>query len=166
MNKSLVHQGSVLAFVAGIAASLALVALLLVPMRVVRADLPPRPTPQEPAPQAERGGDGGVASIELRVHFSRIEQAYRWQTYWTVVEWQDAFGGWHEVEGWRGTLDEIVSGEGRKVWWVYRRDLSTGPFRWTVYRNPSGGLVAHSKPFNLPDAVGQRVEVTVTLVPQ
>ena len=161
MNTYRVNQRWALAFAAGVFALL-VAALLIWPARAVRADLPPRPTPQPAPPEA---GLAGVAPIELRVRFVREEQARRWQELWTVVEWQDAFGGWHDVEGWRGTLDEIVDGEGRKVWWVYQRDLGTGPFRWTVYRSPAGRLLAHSEPFHLPGAAGQTVTVNVALRP-
>src|SRR5688572_16967693 len=42
-------------------------------------------------------------------------------TAWTVVQWADPLGGWHDVEGWRGDLDE---GE-QKVWWVLDKDFNT-----------------------------------------
>jgi hypothetical protein len=99
-------------------------------------------------------GSGGPA-IELRVRFGGAWQAARWQELWTVVEWQDAFGDWHEVEGWRGALDEVARGEGRKVWWVSLDDLGKGPFRWTVCRRPAGRPLAHSKPF-ICRALGRR----------
>ncbi len=158
MNTHQVNQRLALVLAAGVFALL----LAALPILSVRADLPPRPTPQPAPPEA---GLARLASVELQVHFGQEEQARHWQEMWTVVEWQDAFGDWHEVEGWRGTFDEIVDGKGRKVWWVYPRDLGTGPFRWTVYGSPSGRLLAHSKPFHLPDAMGQTSVVTVTLRP-
>ncbi len=148
------------ALVAGILAMLVVAASLLLPTQSAQAGLPPRPTPQ-----AGSGSDAGGAPIELRVRFGQGEQARRWQELWTVVQWQDTFGNWHDVEGWRGTLDEIVDGEGRQVWWVYRRDLGKGPFRWMVYQSPSGGLLVRSESFHLPGADGQTVEVAVSLKP-
>lgn len=158
------HQGLVIALIAGVIATLLLFVLLTLPAQTARAaqgNLPPRPTPG-----AESGGDAGlagVASIELRVRFSRVEQARRWQELWTVVQWQDALGGWHDVEGWRGPLDEMVNGEGRRVCWVLDKDFGTGPFRWTVYRSRSGRLLGYSESFHLPRDAGQTVAVTVTV---
>ncbi len=173
MNKYLACRVSAFTFVAGVFALL-LAALSLLPAQAMRVNLPPRPTPQptspptsQPTPQIEPTSwpalAGVASSIELRVRFGRLEQARHWQEYWTVVEWQDALGGWHEVEGWRGTLDEIVDGEGRKVWWMAQKDLGTGPFRWTVYRRLSGGLLARSEPFDLPGTAGQTAVINVAL---
>jgi len=166
MNACRVNQRLVLAFAAGVFALL-LATWLILPAQAVRADLPPRPTPRPTVPPEPAWETllVSVAAIELRVRFGQEGQARHWQEMWTVVEWQDAFGDWHEVEGWRGTFDEFVDGEGRKVWWVYRRDLGTGPFRWAVYMSPAGELLAHSESFHLPGAAGQRVEVSVTLEP-
>ena len=33
---------------------------------------------------------------------------------WSAVQWQDVNGDWHNVDGWRGTLDEW----GTRRWWV------------------------------------------------
>lgn len=136
----------------------ALMAVVICGMLIVVAPvayaLPPRPTP---AP----GGPG--ASIELRVQAGYVYLSH-WQDLWTVVQWQDAHGDWHDVEGWRGSLDEIVQGEGQKVWWVYQRDLNKGPFRWVVYEHVGGKRLASSEPFNLPQAPGQTTVTSVTLV--
>jgi hypothetical protein len=149
-----------LALIVSVVITLLLVVLLILPIQVAQAKLPPRPTPKE-----ESGFDASGAPIELRVRFSQVEQARRWQELWTVVQWQDTSGNWHDVEGWKGTLDEMVNGEGRKVWWVFRADLGKGPFRWAVYRRPSGGLLAQTEVFSLPSADGQAVWITVTLKP-
>lgn len=78
---------------------------------------------------------------------------------WTVVQWADPLGGWHEVEGWRGDLDE---GQ-QKVWWVLGKDFNTGPFRWVVLHNKTSGQVwAISKSFDLPAGANQWVHVTVS----
>ena len=80
---------------------------------------------------------------------------------WTVVQWQDGLGGWHDVEGWQGTLVD-----GWQIWWVARRDFGTGPFRWVVYQDSTkGALLAVSQSFNLPTSDGNLVWVTASLKP-
>lgn len=115
---------------------------------------PPTVTPAAPLPR-----DG--ATIWLRVQGSADDP--RWQNLWAVVQWQDALGGWHDVEGWRGTLDEIVAGEGRKVWWLPADLFGAGPFRWLVYAQPEGALLATSEAFHLPDSTG-RVEIVTVII--
>jgi hypothetical protein len=77
-------------------------------------------------------------------------------TAWTVVQWGDALGGWHEVDGWQGELDD---GQ-QKVWWVLGKDFGTGPFRWVVYQRRGGPVWALSQPFWLPAGAGQWTRVT------
>ena len=122
--------------------------------------LPPRPTPPPPD-QPTSGSDDGSASVELHVHFSPM-QLSDWQKVWTVVQWQDRQGDWHDVEGWRGSLDEIVAGEGKKTWWVYRQDLGKGPFRWQIHWGP---VVVNSQLFHLPQVPGRTEIVGVSLAP-
>ena len=123
--------------------------------RVAPPTLTPTPTPSAAAPTATPAApaprDG--ATIWLRVQGSAGDP--RWQTLWTVVQWQDALGDWQDVEGWCGTLDEIVTGEGRKVWWLPVDLFGAGPFRWQVYAHPGGALLATSEAFHLPDSVGR-----------
>jgi hypothetical protein len=137
---------------------LALVIASLMLIRAVPAyALPPRPTPE---PATESGDAGAPLELHLRLSPARLA---RWQTIWTVIQWQDAVGAWHDVEGWRGSLDQVVNGEGQKIWWVYQRDLGTGPFRWLVYDRPGGKLLAKSSSFNLPGVSGQTVAITLDL---
>jgi hypothetical protein len=120
--------------------------------------LPPRPTP---APTLSPRQDQVLlydSHIQLIVSPARARL-------WTVVQWQDAFGNWHDVEGWRGTLDDFVGSRGEQVWWVAQADRGTGPFRWLVYDRPNGNLLARSELFNLPTASGQTVSVQVSLAP-
>jgi hypothetical protein len=77
---------------------------------------------------------------------------------WTVVQWQDRSGFWHDVEGWKGMLDE----RNLKVWWVAKPELGKGPFRWLVLSQNK--VVATSETFYLPHA-DQTVSVEVSLVP-
>ncbi len=65
---------------------------------------------------------------------------------WSVVQWQDGDGRWHDVEGWRGEIQG-----GRKRWWVHPSLYGKGPFRWQIYSRPGGSLVVQSPPFTLPE---------------
>jgi len=122
-----------------------------------QSTLPPRPTAMPtvtvtPLPVYVPPMVGG--SIELRVPSAPAGL-------WTVVQWQDGLGGWHDVEGWQGTLVD-----GWQIWWVARRDFGTGPFRWIVYQDPTkGALLAVSQSFNLPTSDGDLVRVAASLKP-
>ncbi len=76
---------------------------------------------------------------------------------WTVMQWQDALGGWHDVDGWRGEFDP----DGYKTWWFPHQHFGTGPFRWQVFASKSGALWGVSAPFYLPDGRDQTLAVTV-----
>lgn len=113
--------------------------------------LPPRATPPAtPTPLPEQGAGLVGATIELRPT-SPLPGAS-----WSVVQWQDAQGGWHDVEGWRGTLEH-----NRQRWWVAPKDFNTGPFRWQLYGSRGGTLLASSAPFNLPATHGQLLIITL-----
>jgi hypothetical protein len=114
--------------------------------------LPPRPTPRS-TPATEMPPPG--AYIELQVLSAPAGL-------WTKVQWQDSWGGWHDVEGWQGTLDTVD----QKVWWVAPKDFGTGPYRWAIYAGRSGPSLGASDPFYLPDATEQRVRVRVSVSPQ
>lgn len=118
----------------------------------------PAATPTSTAPASRPG-----ALIWLRVQSETTAPLP--VTLWTVVQWQDAQGDWHDVEGWRGTLDEVAKNEGRKVWWLPVDLFGAGPFRWVVYAPHGGTMLATSPAFYLPTATGQRTMVTVTLSP-
>jgi hypothetical protein len=76
---------------------------------------------------------------------------------WSVVQWQDFDGGWHDVEGWRGSLDRW----GMRRWWVAPKDFGTGPFRWVVTQGPGGAMLWSSEPFSLPARGHETVWVTI-----
>lgn len=78
---------------------------------------------------------------------------------WTRIQWQDAFGDWHDVEGWQGSLNS----DERGLWYVGPEHLGVGPFRWLVYERPDGQLLAASLPFNLPAQNGEVLQVTMDL---
>jgi lysophospholipase L1-like esterase len=67
---------------------------------------------------------------------------------WTVVQWQDQQGNWHDVSDWSGELE--LNGTIR--WWISADDYNKGPFRWVVSNEPDGPVLAVSPEFYLPDA--------------
>jgi hypothetical protein len=118
-----------------------------------RATLTPSPMPLPtltPTPVSSTG-----TYIELRLPTDNINL-------WTVVQWQDGVGNWHDVEGWRGTLDFINDHKGDKVWWVLPYSYGDGPCRWLVYDHPDGNILATSHSFYLPGA-DRHVVVEVVL---
>lgn len=94
------------------------------------ANLPPRPT-LTPTPE--------VLTRILLVGGSAYEGA------WTIVQWQDKQGMWHDVEGWQGHVRN-----GWIRWRVAPKDWGTGPFRWQVYGKAGGTLLASTTSFTLP----------------
>lgn len=74
----------------------------------------------------------------------------------TAIQWQDGHGGWNTVDTWIAPLTAP-----QVVWEVFRKDYSSGPFRWVVY--DSGKILGESTPFHLPGADGESVDVVVTL---
>jgi len=128
-----------------------LLAAMLFPVRPALA-LPPRP---EPTPVSPPGVGGG---IELRAYATQVID---WANVHTLVQWQDGLGDWHDIEGWRGTLDEIYTDGGRKTWFVPEQHFGTGPFRWLIYQDEK--TLATSEPFDMPKTDNQLVRVIVTL---
>ena len=124
---------------------------------------PPPPPTLTPASQSQREAVHG-AWIALRVQ-EKVWSTFSWQDLWTVVQWQDAQQGWHDVEGWQGELDEVTAGVGSKVWWVAKSDFGTGPFRWIVRRASTGEQLGDSDPFNLPGTPGETLGIRVTIAP-
>jgi len=137
--------------------ALLVMTLAMLPTQATVSALPPRPTPVTPTPISMPASTSpGWAVIELHVQAARPEL-------WTVVQWQDRLGGWHDVEGWRGTLDEASNGVGKKVWWVARANFDTGPFRWVIYQGPGGKLLAASGSFQLPRYENTAMVIEVSL---
>jgi hypothetical protein len=115
--------------------------------------LPPLPLPPDRVPPSTFTG----GFIQLQATFPQTWpwDSTQWEDLWTVVQWQDEKGTWRDVEGWQGSLDEIVTRAdgtivGHKTWWVARGDLGKGPFRWRIYRYRGGWLLATSSTFDLP----------------
>ncbi len=95
---------------------------------------------------------------------------------WTEIQWMDAHGEWHTVDGWQGSLieeDQVVR------WYLGEELLDAGPFRWLVYEknaytlseDPTDGgklvatnkLLATSQPFYLPEEPGRTIKMEVEL---
>ncbi len=135
-----------------------LLAAMVLPPQTLAA-LPPRPTPSPtPSPRHDDTDSddsetvGGQIELQVQPSSSRL---------WTVVQWQDALGSWHDVEGWQGSLDDGA----RKEWWVARSDFGKGPFRWAMCENPMGNSFAESRSFFLPRSANETVKVDLSLVP-
>jgi hypothetical protein len=136
-----------------------LLATMVLPPQTAAA-LPPRPTPQSTQTPVHHADSykhkdeivGGQIELQVQPSSARL---------WTVVQWQDASGGWHDVEGWRGSLE----GNAHQMWWVARSDFGKGPFRWVVCENPTGNLFAESQSFFLPRSANETVKVDLSLTP-
>ena len=127
---------------------------------------PPTPAiPSTPAVQPTRPPNTEIAGgwIELRVRFSPAETEP--QALWTIVQWQDTEGRWHNVDGWQGTFDEIHDGWGVKRWWLDQTLFAHGPFRWLIYRSKEDTLLTVSDPFFLPEYTGQTTYIELPLLP-
>jgi hypothetical protein len=169
MTERHASQGRLVAGVVAGSGLLAL-ALLLAVAQPTLADLPPRPTsPAAPTAQPKPGLAGGALALYVRFDPAWPWESAPWQGLWTVVQWQDGQGAWHDVAGWQGTLDgvEVADGAvtGHKTWWVGQGDLGKGPFRWIVYAGKAGSALATSAPFDLPGFNGGEVAVEVLLAP-
>lgn len=116
-------------------------------------NLPPRPTlTPTPTPVSPVAPAPNLARI-LLVAGSDYDDA------WTVVQWQDKPGVWHNVEDWQG---HVRSGWIR--WRVAPKDWNTGPFRWLVYDKAGGTLLASTASFILPSGPYGIVWVAPTAV--
>lgn len=107
----------------------------------------------------------------LTVEFSEdwSTMGIHWQELWTVVQWQDRWGYWHDVDGWQGTLDKVYLDDGQvmgtKTWWVADTLFGEGPFRWLVSGDSGGKMMVSSDPFNMPDDGSQTMTLSVSLEP-
>ena len=134
------------------------------------AVLPPRPTVTEPSSDDD-ADDAATLTSPVNQIYLRVTPTD--QTYWTVVQWQDAQGVWRDVEGWRGEASHSEIS-----WWVAEKDFGKGPFRWAIY--PEGGpfiervegsviyrkaqpMLAVSQPFFLPTGASSSLGVFVTV---
>ncbi len=122
--------------------------------------------PQVPLSRTPVSGTGTATSVSatatapvgsnLGVGLIRLKVSEAPATAWTMVQWQDGLGGWHDVESWQGDVDD-----GQKLWAVLEKNFGQGPFRWVVYEKRGGKVWGTSEPFDLPEAAGQQVMVTL-----
>ncbi|MBN2007468.1 MAG: hypothetical protein JXA21_29250 [Anaerolineae bacterium] len=127
------------------------------PTPTAAAAAPTSPSPEPsltltPSAPSSLPRDGAALWLRVKSASGKVLAADSWPSLWTTVQWQDAFGDWHTVEGWSGPLDDVAMGEGRKVWWLPASMSGAGPFRWQIYRTPQGPRLAESDPFFLPEA--------------
>jgi hypothetical protein len=115
-------------------------------------DPPPTPAPPAPPTQPQREEDNDDGDNALPVAYIVLQGG---ATGWGVVQWQDSAAGWHDVEGWQGSVST------NRLWIVLPKDFGTGPFRWVVRQGADGPIVNESAPFNLPGRAGETVVVTV-----
>ncbi len=125
--------------------------------------MPPRPPRATATPITPPAPSPGRTLIVLVLTLPVGQSPADWQALWAGVQWQDAFGAWHDVTGWQGALDEAFRGIGKKTWAVADGHLGSGPYRWLVYARPAGEVVAASAPFYLPSATGDIYEVPVVI---
>lgn len=131
-----------------------LVAESLLPVRV-EAGLPPPETPVPAQVPGDGNGDSGKPiGAHIVLHVPAAPDGV-----WTIVQWQDTAGGWHDVDGWQGTLDVGH----RIMWWLAPDLFGKGPFRWLVYQSAERDTLATSDPFYLPAAEGEKLRVEVPL---
>jgi hypothetical protein len=111
--KDSTSQVSGFRFWAAVLACVLLIATLL-PL-IVQAAPPAALPPLPPLPQSSgRRSQPAGCFIKLHVQFPPAWPwaQVHWQELWTSVQWQDAGGEWHAVEGWQGTLDGVRLGDG------------------------------------------------------
>ncbi len=71
------------------------------------------------------------------------------------VQWGDAIGGWHRVDGWSGSLDQITpQGVPFKRYTVFPSNYGQGPFRWVIYNLDGQTVWAIGPKFTLPTVDG------------
>lgn len=124
----------------------------------------PEPSPTTHLSEEPKKHEGG--KVTLSVQFPQDWPWYEidWHDLWTVVQWQDDYGNWHDVDGWQGGLDEVSEGIGQKAWWFGEDLLGQGPFRWLIYREQEGVLLAQSQAFYLPDQTGGALSVSMSVM--
>ena len=118
---------------------MALFVFLSVPPTVM-ADLPPRPKEDE----ASSSDDPTGAYLQIKAGPAMAG-------IWSMIQWQDAHGEWHDLDGWQGSLEP----DGTKTWWVAQKDFGTGPFRWLLLDSAEGEILNISDPFTLPSSFNE-----------
>ncbi len=121
------------------------------------------PTPSAPLSTPTARPPDSTREIWLRVELAPWCDG---RSLWTVMQWQDGLGQWHDIPGWQGPLDIVTGDIGRKVW-VFPATMSgSGPFRWRVCPRPPDGInqwCVVSDAFELP--YGAREYINLQLLP-
>lgn len=133
------------------------------PTRPIPTDTPtPTPTPTTP-PTATLTPIPEAAQSSSIVLEAQSTASLEWNRLWTMVEWQDGDGAWQLVEGWQGPFDEVDAAGGHKTWSIPPTLFGRGPFRWRVDTAQNGLTLATSQSFTLPNRVGVRLTIEMTL---
>ncbi len=141
-------------FIVFVIASILLITFLFAPALPADAALPPRPTPSPTS--VTSGADPIQTTAAYGGGYIELNVAAAPSGLWTIVQWLDANGVWHDVEGWRGTAKN-----GSIEWWVNPKDFHKGPFRWITFQSQGGKHLTDSPSFYLPDTSSQTVVVTI-----
>jgi hypothetical protein len=131
--------------------------LALAPARSAASPLPLPTRPEDAPAGGDDDGGGDRDDVPVGAHIEMHVPGAPAGT-WTVVQWQDDDGNWHDIEGWRGQLDA----SGRQKWWVAGKDFGTGPFRWQVIAGREGQPLATSASFNLPGNAGEMMVIELS----
>ena len=125
--------------------------------------LPSRELPPPVPPSEKDDDDGDDTPIGAHIELLPVQGALAVQGTpagaWSVIQWQDRAGEWHNVEGWQGVLDQ----NGGQRWWVAEKDFGKKSFRWLVTQGLGGPVLGASTPFNLPAGANETVQVAVTV---
>ena len=97
------------------------------------------------APVAARGLNSGTAAILLLAPGASLGST-------VAVQYQDGLGQWHMVKGWSGSPLQLTdkAGAAYMQYAVNPANFGQGPFRWAIYDQQDGTLLALSADFNLP----------------
>lgn len=124
----------------------------------------PGPPPLKTPLPSPAGLDGAVIELNVLFPASWPWREIGWQDLWTIVQWQDAFGNWHDVTGWQGGLDSISQQDGEyvgsKMWWAGREQAVPGVFRWLVLQDKDGARLGASESFTANTTNRVRVELS------
>jgi len=116
----------------------------------VYAVLPPRPTKTPTAEKAIPTREALAGTLLLNTQPAQ-------DGLWSVVQWQGAMGNWNDVEGWKGVVQQ-----GKTIWWVEQSDWGKASYRWVIFQEEGGAVLASSEPFSLPGS-GKTLIVQVDL---
>jgi hypothetical protein len=124
--------------------------------------LPPRFTPVPGAPSSD-GSD--VSYITAWINCGEgCEIDSSWQPLYTVVQWQDNDGVWHDVQGWQSQLLVPEEQPAVQTWAVAPSHFGRGPFRWLVFDREMREVLGVSTTFYLPQTPNTAVSVEIDLV--